>query len=182
MTAPIPRHLTRADYSEMTWANGRGTTTELLREPVHDGPFLWRLSMASMTEDGPFSLFPNVNRNLTVIHGPGFDLVGDTTLRADPLCPVAFPGDVPITAKSVTGRAIDFNVMTHRSLPKPVVTVVAGHPIAPLPGATLCLFALGPAQVADHRLMLHDLLYNAPAALVTGGPVLAIQMFWQANP
>ena len=51
---------------------------------VHDDHGLvWRLSRASVVEDGDFSLFPEVERNLTVISGPGFDLVGAQNLRCD---------------------------------------------------------------------------------------------------
>ena len=74
------RHLTPSDYVAMPWANGRGQTVEMLREVGPDGGLLLRLSMASVVEDGPFSIFPGVERNLTVISGPGFDLLGETRI------------------------------------------------------------------------------------------------------
>jgi environmental stress-induced protein Ves len=49
------RHLTPANYTEQPWANGRGRTIELLRQE-DQGALLWRLSMAMVVEDGPFSL------------------------------------------------------------------------------------------------------------------------------
>jgi uncharacterized protein len=80
-------HLTLADYSQQPWKNGRGETVELWRLDV-SGVLLARLSRASVVEDGPFSLFPGVERNLTVLSGPGFRLVGDgVDLRCDPLVP-----------------------------------------------------------------------------------------------
>lgn len=173
----MTQHLTRADYTEMPWANGRGTTIEILRQAAADGTFLWRFSMATVTENGPFSLFPNIDRNLTVIDGPGFDLTGAQTLRADPLRPVAFAGDQPLAAANVIGPAIDFNVMTQRRLPKPVVTVVQNETVTTLRGATLCIFALDDGQFGPHSLKARDFLYNAPAAQMTGGPALAIQLF-----
>ena len=92
------RHLTTADYLTMPWANGRGTTVELLRE---DGPegLLFRLSMASVIEDGPFSILPGIERNLTVLSGPGFRLQGaGLSLICAPLVPVSFPGDLAARA------------------------------------------------------------------------------------
>ena len=94
----MSRHLTPAKYTPMPWANGRGTTIEMLRENGPDGALRLRLSMASVVEDGPFSSFPGVERSLTVISGPGFDLVGDSRFSALPMVPVAFPGDVPLAA------------------------------------------------------------------------------------
>ena len=70
------RHLTPAGYRRQPWANGRGVTVELARADGPDG-LIWRLSMATVAEDGPFSLFPGIERNLTVISGPGFHLRGD---------------------------------------------------------------------------------------------------------
>src|SRR3989338_5597281 len=86
------RHLTPADYTTMPWANGKGVTVEMLR--VEEGGLKWRLSRASLVENGDFSAFPGIERNLTVISGPGFDLVAQGLhLPACPLQPVAFAGD-----------------------------------------------------------------------------------------
>ncbi len=170
------RHLTFADYRRMPWANGRGTTVEMLRV---DGPqgVLWRLSMASVVEDGPFSMFPGIERNLTVISGPGFRLEGDVTLHCRPLLPVAFPGDVAVRAAGTDGLpSDDFNVMTARPLGRPVVTIEhAGTVLAG--GGTLCLFALEATVVNDVPLARYDLLICYQAALIaTGGPIIAVRL------
>lgn len=169
-------HLTPADYRRMPWANGRGVTVEMARADGPDG-LLWRLSMARVTEDGPFSIFPGVERNLTVISGPGFDLRGDgLALRADPLIPVAFPGDLAIGAQGVTAPCEDVNVMTARSVPRPVVTV--GQTGAVPEGAgILCLLALAPASVNGISAATHDLIQMTGRAVLQGGPVLAVRLF-----
>ncbi|WP_211215440.1 HutD/Ves family protein [Pseudorhodobacter ferrugineus] len=169
--------MTRADYTEMPWANGRGSTIEILRKATADGAFLWRFSMAKVSENGPFSQFPNIDRNLTVIDGPGFDLAGTTTFRADPLHPVAFPGDLPLSAANVTGVAVDFNVMTQRALPKPRVSLVQNQTVTTMQGATLCIFALAATRFGATSLNLHDFLYNTGSADITGGPALVIHLF-----
>jgi len=95
------RHLTPADYTTMPWANGKGRTIEMLRVEA-EGRLKWRLSRASVVENGDFSLFPGIERNLTVLTGPGFDLVGKGLhLAARPLAPVEFPGDLPVRAEGV---------------------------------------------------------------------------------
>lgn len=152
---PMIRHLTQADYRTMPWANGLGQTVEMIRVDGPDG-MLWRLSMASVVSDGDFSIFPGVDRNLTVLDGAGFRLIGEAIdLDAQPLVPVAFPGDVPVRAEGVTGPCRDFNVMTARRLVRPQVRLVLPGRIAT--AGTLCLFALTDgADVAEHDLLITD--------------------------
>lgn len=171
-------HLTEADYRRMPWANGRGTTVEMVRVDKPDGGLLWRLSRASVVEDGPFSLFPGLERNLTVISGHGFRLVGPgISLDCRPLVPVAFPGDLPIQAEATGGRpSDDFNVMTDRSLPLPAVTVVRDGAVLEA-GGTLCLFALGAVAVAGVAMAPHDLLVTDRLARIEGdAPVIAVRL------
>ncbi len=163
------RHLTLTDYTTMPWANGRGQTVEMIRENGPDGGLLWRISMASVVEDGPFSIFPGVQRNLTVISGPGFDLLGETRITAAPLTPVAFPGDVPIAAMGVTAPSDDFNVMTARALSLPDVQVLHSGSIAPPTPGLLAVFALEPATVSGCPLGRHDLIITDEKAHLEGG-------------
>lgn len=169
-------HLTPSDYTRQPWKNGRGTTTELWRLES-DGQLLVRLSRAAVVEDGPFSLFPGIERNLTVLSGPGFRLTGDgVNLRCDPLKPVAFPGDVPILASETMGlQSDDFNVMTARHLPRPEV-LVAQNTTLPA-GGRLALYALGPCRVSDRGLAEGDLLLTDGAASLSGeGQVIAVRL------
>jgi len=128
------------DFRLMPWANGKGVTTELAREE-RDGRMLWRLSRASVVEDGPFSIFPGIERNLTVLTGPGFDLSGEgISLRARPMAPLAFPGDVPVTASAVSAPSDDFNVMTDRALQRPRVEVLFQPQVIRPGGALLAIY------------------------------------------
>lgn len=170
------RHLTPADYTAMPWANGRGTTIEMLRETGPDGALRLRLSMASVVEDGPFSSFPGIERNLTVISGPGFDLVGATRITAAPLMPVAFPGDVAIAAVGVTAPSDDFNVMTARALPLPDVRVETDSEVSLLPEGRFALFALDAGAVSDLPVGKHDLILTHEKARLAGGPFIVVQL------
>lgn len=170
------RHLTPADYRVQPWQNGRGRTVEMLRIE-RDGLLLARLSRASVTEDGPFSLFPGIERNLTVLSGPGFRLTGGgLDFRCEPLVPVAFPGDVPLTATETNEQqSDDFNVMTARALPRPQVTLVQNDHLAA--GGLLALYALGPATVNDGTMQRDDLMLTETAVTLTGDwPVLAVRL------
>ncbi len=169
------RHLTPADYKSMPWANGKGTTVEMLK--VEDsGQLLWRLSRASVVENGDFSMFPGIERNLTVITGPGFDLVGgDRHLKAKPLIPVAFAGDTPIRAEAVTAPSDDFNVMTARHLPLPDVAVITGA--AQLRGGDmLAIFALAPSTVNGIALNADDLILTDDAVSLSG-QMITVRLF-----
>jgi uncharacterized protein len=171
-------HLTPADYQTQPWKNGRGTTTELLHLTDPAGKTLLRLSRASVIEDGPFSLFPGIERNLTVLTGPGFRLTGPgLNLRCDPLVPVAFPGDVEIRATETNNLpSDDFNVMTARHLPQPEVTVVRNLSLPE--GGRLALYALGPCNMNGERLVEGDLLLmTEPAHLSGDGSVIAVRYF-----
>ena len=137
-------HLKAGDFKEMAWANGRGKTVELFRVD-RDGAPLWRLSRAMVVEDGDFSIFPGVERNLTVISGPGFDLAGAVALRADLLQPVEFAGDVAVRAVGVTGPCEDFNVMVRRGAMRAEVGVFAGGTVSGL----CALFALDVVTVKE---------------------------------
>jgi environmental stress-induced protein Ves len=162
------RHLTPVDYTRQPWKNGKGMTVELARADSDYG-LLWRLSMATVAEDGPFSLFPGVERNLTVISGPGFRLVGDgLALDCRPFQPVAFAGDVAISAEATRGLpSDDFNVMTARRLPRPHVGVLRGA--ARLAGDALTgLFALDAGRANDKALARHDLILTDQPLLAEG--------------
>jgi len=65
-------------FKQIPWKNGKGITTELA---ISDGgtldSFDWRISIASVVEDGPFSNFSGYLRNLILIQGKGIRLNHD---------------------------------------------------------------------------------------------------------
>ena len=170
------RHLTPENYIRQPWKNGRGSTTELWRLE-REGRLLVRLSRAAVVEDGPFSVFPGIERNLTVLSGSGFRLTGaGLDFRCEPLVPVAFPGDIEVMATETNGQqSDDFNVMTARSLPRPEV-ILAQNDDLPA-GGTLALYALGPCLVNGEGVNRDDLiLTEGPARLQGDWPVIAVRL------
>jgi environmental stress-induced protein Ves len=103
------------------WKNGGGVTREIACHPsgAGIGDFLWRLSIATIARDGPFSLFPGIDRLIALLDGPGVRLVtadGAINHWLDrPLEPYAFAGETPIEARVPGGASSDFNVMTRRA-------------------------------------------------------------------
>ncbi|CAN7168651.1 HutD family protein [Phyllobacterium sp. LjRoot231] len=113
------RILRASDHRQMPWKNGGGVTTEIAVAPAGApvGDFDWRISMATVAADGPFSRFEGIDRTLTVLSGAGLDLEveGETPVRLTPAGkPFAFPGDVATSARLIAGQVTDFNVMTRR--------------------------------------------------------------------
>jgi uncharacterized protein len=113
-------HVIRStDYRRMPWKNGGGDTAEVAVWPEGAAldAFDWRISMARVAADGPFSAFAGVDRTLAVLCGAGLWLrvAGRPALELTPTtAPHAFPGDVPTAATLVAGPITDLNVMTRR--------------------------------------------------------------------
>lgn len=113
-----------ADYREMPWRNGGGSTTEVAIAPdgaaLQSGePFLWRLSMARVEQDGPFSLFAGYDRTLVLLAGRGvrldFGLAMPPVTLAAPLATVAFAGEWATHCRLIEGPVHDFNLMVDRT-------------------------------------------------------------------
>jgi environmental stress-induced protein Ves len=113
------RILRAADYRVMPWKNGGGTTIEIAVSPDGAGldDFDWRVSMARVETNGPFSSFTGIDRTLSVLEGQGIvlDIAGQAPARLTPAsAPLAFAGDVPTSAALIGGPITDLNVMTRR--------------------------------------------------------------------
>ncbi|HEY2739486.1 MAG TPA: HutD family protein, partial [Thermoanaerobaculia bacterium] len=91
--------------------------------------FSWRVSVAEIAEDGPFSAFPGVDRQILLLAGPGVRLqAAETTppldhLLNEPLVPFAFAGEAAIAASLLGGPSRDLNVMTRRGVMRAEVEV-----------------------------------------------------------
>jgi environmental stress-induced protein Ves len=63
------------DFKRLPWKNGKGETIELaINEDGSLADFDWRISMASVTDDGPFSDFSGYQRHLLLLEGTGIEL------------------------------------------------------------------------------------------------------------
>jgi uncharacterized protein len=112
------RVLRAAQRLPLPWKNGGGITFEVASFPKESTleDFGWRISVAEVREGGPFSVFPNVDRQLAVLEGRLLLHVqgqGATELtQSSPV--VKFPGDLPTSAALPAGPVMDLNVMTRR--------------------------------------------------------------------
>lgn len=116
------RHVPKSAYRSMPWRNGGGTTLELLCEPgngaQHSDRFLYRVSIADVRTDGPFSRFDGYDRHIMLVAGEGMTLTGGPSgpieLRTL-LQPASFSGDWDIEGTLHAGPVRDFNFMVDRA-------------------------------------------------------------------
>ena len=109
--------ITPAHWQTQRWQNGGGITHQLCRQDDATG-MLWRLSIAEVASDGPFSRFDNIDRIIMLLTGGGFSLhgVGDKLqLLNRPLQPFHFAGETAIHCTLLNGPVRDFNLMTRRA-------------------------------------------------------------------
>lgn len=121
------RVLRFADYPVVPWRNGRGVTREIAASAVAvastaldgAGPAFpsagpsWRISMATVDDEVPFSSFPGLRRMLGVVDGEGIELSVDgrmrTVRRGETFGP--FAGEAPASARPLDGPTLDLGLM-----------------------------------------------------------------------
>jgi uncharacterized protein len=108
-----------ADRKVMRWKNGGGETAEIAVSPPGAAldDFDWRLSMAKVEADGPFSAFPGIDRTLVILEGEGIRLsiAGQPAVKlTNASQPHGFPADADASAALIEGAILDLNVMSRR--------------------------------------------------------------------
>lgn len=114
--------ITPDQFKTIPWKNGLGNTRESAISPggtLQD--FDWRLSIASVVEDGVFSDFSGYDRQLVLLKGNGIKLIhhnDDTNQQVDelkmPLSIAVFDGSSRTVGTLINGPIEDFNVMTRQ--------------------------------------------------------------------
>lgn len=106
-------------YQRTRWKNNGGWTTEITRSDDASVPcgFRWRVSIAEIETDGPFSSFPGVDRDLLLLTGNGMELdINDApAVHMDRrLQHIRFAGEDSVMCRLLAGPTRDFNVMADR--------------------------------------------------------------------
>ena len=121
--------LHRSHYQRARWKNDGGWTTEIARRDDDAGGFLWRVSIAEIERDGPFSAFPGIERDLLLLEGNGIELdVGDgpSLQLVRRFQRVHFTGEEAVYCRLLAGPTRDFNVMARRDA---IAADVAARPL-----------------------------------------------------
>jgi environmental stress-induced protein Ves len=104
-------------YRRERWKNGFGWTREIVCAPGQ-GDWNWRLSIAEIEEDAPFSRFDGIDRELVLLAGNGLRLSFEDGAVQELLPPhgrLRFAGERSATGALVDGPTQDFNLMWRRS-------------------------------------------------------------------
>ena len=102
------------------WKNGAGTMRDIAVVPpgASMNDFDWRVSVAEVTRDAPFSAFPGVDRWIALLSGGGMHLrSADAGIdrRLDRIGDVfAFSGDAAIDSTLIADRSEAFNLLVRR--------------------------------------------------------------------
>jgi len=164
------RLLTPADFHSMPWKNGAGRTTEIAVHPEGAtlDAFDWRVSIAEVERDGPFSRFPGVDRTIVLLGGAGMHLrssVREVEL-ATRFAPEEVSGDDAIECALVGGPCRDFNAMFRRGRARGRVAVVRDTDMDFDPA----LFRLVFAATGKHECIVA----GRPSLRIDGGHALLV--------
>ena len=154
----------------MPWANGRGTSYEIASDRDDAGNWSWRLAMAPVNEDGPFSRIECVNRFLAVVEGNGMLLSVDRKkLQCLPMQVIRFRGDAITEATLTDGPIMDINLMVRRKEADGEMAIVSDAGL--LNGAIIVIAVGGSAQVkcgdSTNDLERHDSILECDAETVS---------------
>ncbi len=127
----VKAHIIRfAEARRMPWKNAGGETIEFATSPrqASIGSFDWRVSVATVACDGPFSTFPDVDRVFTVLEGQGLELqvgVDPPITLTQAAEPWSFRGEAPCRCHLIDGPVTALNVMVARKAYRCAVTHTA---------------------------------------------------------
>lgn len=137
------QHFDTAQLAVKAWKNGGGSTREIVCSPVGADieHFVWRVSIATIEQSGPFSIFEGVDRIIMLVNGQGVHLKSLHAIdhRLDQTgVPFAFPGEAVIDCTLLGEASTDFNVMTQRGRVRAEVSVLRdATPLPPSPRGLL---------------------------------------------
>jgi hypothetical protein len=146
----------------MPWKNGGGVTTEIAIHPegteLSGAGFIWRVSIAEVAIDGPFSRFPGYDRHIMTIAGNGMRLAAaghgaiDLSRR---FVPQEFSGDWDVDGRLIDGPVRDFNLMVARERAKGTLAVeqMSARKRYAAGGDTLLLHVLEGDGMAEARVI-----------------------------
>ncbi len=99
------------------WRNGAGWTRAIHAEPDTPDDWAWRLSVAEIEADGPYSRFDGIEREQVLLSGDGLRLDfadGASHMLLPPHQSLRFAGERVVSATRIDGRVEVFNLMWRR--------------------------------------------------------------------
>jgi environmental stress-induced protein Ves len=163
-----------AHYRRTPWKNGGGTTVDIARQ---DG--VWQFGRTPITAPAAFSDYSGFERLQVLVAGRGLVLrtpTGEIDVR-QPLKPVRFAGETPITSRLEAGPVEVVNLIGKRSdVTIDLVVLTAGQTAQLAKGTHLAYAAAGAAKTNDRDLPADHCLRidGGPAMLACAAGVLVV--------
>ena len=164
-----------ADVRPEPWRNGGGVTREIASHPqaasAQDGAWDWRVSIADVSTAGDFSVFPGMERVITIIDGELLLLTVDGSEHPlEKYRPFRFSGEAASSATLPTGDIRDLNVIARQGAFKGYTSIVEISKKRPHPvfEGQLAVLLEGKATVAPGAAEESD---GGEAATSAGEPV-----------
>lgn len=173
------------------WKNGGGTAVDITTASAVTAPdgFDWRINVATITRSGPFSHYPDIDRDLRVLEGGPVELLVDgcspRTLAAGQ-SGYRFAGDVPTFARLIGEQCRVFNVLTRRNtyesqvrdldVTRPATIAPAGNVLVGLvrAGSASVLVGSEPQQLGPLDSFVTDELVQLGTE--TGGRLILVEL------
>jgi environmental stress-induced protein Ves len=161
------------EYRRVRWKNGSGWTREIACMPERED-WDWRLSIAEIERDGPFSVFPGIDRELVLIRGNGLRLRfedGEVRELQPPHERIRFAGERVVSGELLDGPTHDFNLMWRRDA---IAAELLHRPlVGPMlfftePGTSWAIHLLSGQAKFDRASGLPDLWAGDTALLIDG--------------
>lgn len=151
------RHIPANEYRRLRWRNGLGWTREIHAEPRPGAEgWSWRLSIAEIEAEGPYSAYPGVQREQVLLSGGGLVLdfgAGGERPLAPPHGRQRFDGGAAVYARLPEGRVEVFNLMWQPGGVQPRLMhrpLVGSMLLFADPGAAWAVYLMaGQARVSD---------------------------------
>lgn len=123
MSAPRHQVISADAYRRVPWRNGAGWTRDIATGPGRDddnasSPWWWRLSIAEIDCDAPFSTFHGIDRECLLLRGEGMGLETQGEAPMPVMPPFGrrrFAGERPVQARLVDGPVQVLNLMWQRT-------------------------------------------------------------------
>ncbi|WP_336293811.1 HutD/Ves family protein [Bartonella sp. CB169] len=109
--------LKASQYKVMPWKNGGGSTREVALSLNDHGEMDWRISIATISQSGPFSSFEGIDRTIALLDGDQVTLNvanQDTIVLDRSSQPFSFAGEASVDAILNGRETTDLNIMTRR--------------------------------------------------------------------
>jgi uncharacterized protein len=160
-----------ADHRRMRWLNGGGWW------PNQDD-WEWRLSVADIEQDGPFSALPGVDRTIALLQGTGFGLSATGHPRKDIVRqyePFDFRGDEPTSCTLIDGPVQDLNLMVRRTAAPRRLRFVEVVDAIELRSFEVAIVLSGRAHVGGHTLSRLDAILPNGGSRTVGRSLTSVE-------